>query len=401
MAISELFWEATVDEMKRGYIVDAKAEAFVCLVCGRMFEHGVIYPHEGVLYEAERYVRKHIETEHGSMFQYLIGLDKKWTGLTDLQRSLLEWFRAGLQDSEIVKELGGGSKSTVRNHRFTLREKMKQAKVFLSIMELVEEGQSGSPSQQSPVRRTATMLDERYAVTEQENEEIIRTYFPNGIEGPISEFPKKEKRKLVILRQLMRRFEPNRSYTEKEVNAVLEQAFDDYVTIRRYLIEYGFLDRKPDGSAYWVNSKVASETVSNAEEERMRTMDTRNTEKRKQLVADFMDSKRTIGVYQILNQANGKRFVGSSVRLDSILARHRFTLQLGTHSNKVLQQEWKEYGEESFVFEILELLKPEEEETRGRPISRVSKEMLEKLEEKWIADLQPFGERGYNSVKHN
>ena len=28
--------------------------------------------------------------------------------------------------------------------------------------------------------------------------------------------------------------------------------YEDYVHIRRYLIEYGFLDRKADGSAYWV-----------------------------------------------------------------------------------------------------------------------------------------------------
>ncbi len=38
----------------------------------------------------------------------------------------------GLNDKEIVKEMDGGSTSTIRNHRFTLREKMKQAKVFFS-----------------------------------------------------------------------------------------------------------------------------------------------------------------------------------------------------------------------------------------------------------------------------
>jgi hypothetical protein len=30
--------------------------------------------------------------------------------------------------------------------------------------------------------------------------------------------------------------------------------YDDYVTVRRYLIEYGFLDRKDDGSQYWLKA---------------------------------------------------------------------------------------------------------------------------------------------------
>jgi len=46
---------------------------------------------------------------------------------------------AGLSDNETAKELGTGSTSTIRNHRFTLREKQKQAKVFLAIMELLGE----------------------------------------------------------------------------------------------------------------------------------------------------------------------------------------------------------------------------------------------------------------------
>ena len=46
--------------------------------------------------------------------------------------------------------------------------------------------------------------------------------------------------------------DPKKKYTEKELNTILVESFDDYVTIRRYLIEYGFLDRKKDGSRYWI-----------------------------------------------------------------------------------------------------------------------------------------------------
>ncbi|MMZ69439.1 hypothetical protein D1872_322810 [compost metagenome] len=50
----------------------------------------------------------------------------------------------------------------------------------------------------------------------------------------------------------MKRFDTHKKYTEKEVNGILRTADTDYVTLRRYLIEYGFLDRKDDGSMYWV-----------------------------------------------------------------------------------------------------------------------------------------------------
>ena len=47
-------------------------------------------------------------------------------------------------------------------------------------------------------------------------------------------------------------FEANGSYTEAEVNLRLRQIYDDYVALRRYLVESGFLARNPDGSQYLV-----------------------------------------------------------------------------------------------------------------------------------------------------
>jgi hypothetical protein len=135
-----------------------------------------------------------------------------------------------------------------------MREKEKQAKLFLALMDLmnkegVREAKSGKLLQ---VHRTATMVDDRYVATEQEREEVLKNYFPDGLEGPLKTFPKKEKRKLIILKHLMNRFEQKVTYTEKEVNAILKTAQDDFVTLRRSLIEYGFMDRKDDCSTYWV-----------------------------------------------------------------------------------------------------------------------------------------------------
>ncbi|MFT9850382.1 DUF2087 domain-containing protein [Aneurinibacillus sp. REN35] len=250
-AVTDLFWNASLPEIKRGYIYEAKTENYTCLICGRRFIQGVIYPYEDVLYDAETFTRLHITHEHGSPFDFLINLDKKLTGLTDHQKTIIRYFYQGLSDHDIVKELDGGSTSTIRNHRFTLREKAKQAKMLLAIMELMEE-KTAKPQQFISIPRSATMVDERFAITEEENKAILTAYFKQGLDGPLSEFPKKEKRKIAILTHIARRFEMNRHYTEKEINNILKEIYPDYVTIRRYLIEYGFMDRYPDCSAYWI-----------------------------------------------------------------------------------------------------------------------------------------------------
>ena len=121
MTVSERFWNASVEELKRGYVHGG--DHYLCLLCGKTYEQGIIYPEDGVLYEAERYIRRHIEQAHHSVFDYLIQMDKKFTGLTEHQSSLLHLFYQGKSDTEVQKELGIGSASTIRNHRFVLKEK--------------------------------------------------------------------------------------------------------------------------------------------------------------------------------------------------------------------------------------------------------------------------------------
>ncbi|MDF2520590.1 MAG: Transcriptional regulator [Clostridia bacterium] len=248
--LSELFWSAAVDEIKRGYVYQDHNEQFICLICGKTYTKGLIYNEQGTLMEAERAVRTHAESEHGGMFEYLLNMNKKYTGLTEHQQTLLRYFNLGHTDKEIVKLLGGGSTSTVRNHRFSLREREKQAKVFLAIMGLLDKDGDDSKKLLN-IHRGATMIDERYAATESEREKFLKTYFDEKLEKLIN-FPSKEKRKLVVLQHITGKFESDKKYTEKEVSKILEDIYPDFVTIRRYLIEYGFMERTPDGSAYWV-----------------------------------------------------------------------------------------------------------------------------------------------------
>ncbi|WHY71424.1 DUF2087 domain-containing protein [Fictibacillus enclensis] len=248
MVISDRFWEAPLEDLKKGYLEEK--EQFVCLLCGNEVEKGIIYPQDNILYEAEKFMNLHIQNEHASVFDYLIGLNKKLTGLTDHQNRLLRLFYEGKSDTEIKKEMEVGSTSTIRNHRFVLKEKERQAKMLLTLMELLKEKDEHAPSLIAP-HQTATMVDDRYNVTKEEQEKMLKKYFIEGSKS-LKTFPAKEKQKLVVLREISTLFHPKETYSEKDVNEVLKSVYHDFVTLRRYMIEYGFLDRKPDGSSYWL-----------------------------------------------------------------------------------------------------------------------------------------------------
>ncbi|WP_445491645.1 DUF2087 domain-containing protein [Niallia sp. 03133] len=246
MELSEFFWNATLEELKQGFI--EQKDRFVCLLCGEIVEKGIIYPRNDVLYEAGKFMQIHIQEKHQSVFEYLIGLDKKLTGLTEHQNNLLHLFYQGKSDEEVKRKLNIGSASTIRHHRFVLKEKERQAKTFLALMELLKEKDQHAPAF-IPVHKQAKMVDERYNITEEEQQKAVKKYFS---EGKLEKFPLKEKQKLMVLREIAGRLNPEKKYTEKELNKALEAIYEDYVLIRRYLIEYGFANRKSDGSSYWL-----------------------------------------------------------------------------------------------------------------------------------------------------
>jgi DNA-binding MarR family transcriptional regulator len=75
------------------------------------------------------------------------------------------------------------------------------------------------------------------------------------VQGRVAVWPAREHDKVVVLEYLAGRFVPGRHYTEQVVNellmAGLSPAYQDYVTVRRALYDYRFLDRARDGSRYW------------------------------------------------------------------------------------------------------------------------------------------------------
>ncbi|NDJ76052.1 MAG: metalloregulator ArsR/SmtB family transcription factor [Chloroflexi bacterium] len=79
---------------------------------------------------------------------------------------------------------------------------------------------------------------------------VLKDYTLNG---KLKQIPTKEKKLLAVLRWLAQEFVPGERYTEFQVNQRLERYYHDYVTLRRELVEFGFLEREPAGRTYWVS----------------------------------------------------------------------------------------------------------------------------------------------------
>lgn len=83
-----------------------------------------------------------------------------------------------------------------------------------------------------------------------EPEYILRNFLDG--DGKLKSFPAKRKMKVCALIYLARFFEPERDFTEAQINDILldHHTFADPATLRRELYEYHFLDRSRDGKVY-------------------------------------------------------------------------------------------------------------------------------------------------------
>lgn len=250
--IHELFWNASIKDIKSGYI--SEEECYRCIICGETFTKGEIFPIDEKLYDAKKAVELHIKAVHDSMLAYMLQMNRTFIGLTDIQRDFLQHLIESQDDKEVANKMGIHP-STVRNHKYRLREKEKQAKLFLTLMELVEAHQK-APIQKvdeeilHATSKTATMVDDRYNTTEAEKEKIIKSYFDET--GSLKEYPAKAKRKIIVLEKINENFKKGRTYSEYEINLVLKRIYIDHVLLRRALIEYGFMERDQTGTKYWV-----------------------------------------------------------------------------------------------------------------------------------------------------
>lgn len=242
---AEVFQDYSIDEIKQGFIEDDKG--YICLICGERFEKGQIYSFSDRLYEGKVAVKLHIKYKHQSVKDVLLNMNANNMGISDLQLQLLNFFAKGLSDKEIADYLGVAG-STIRNHRHKLRERERQNKLFISLMELLTE--DGFVKNNIHMNKNDSI--EENVLSDKERKRILDKYMTES--GRLKAYPNYERSKKVILEAILVNFCMGTQYSEEEVNHILKSIYTDYKLLRHELIEYNYMDRTTTGAIYWVKN---------------------------------------------------------------------------------------------------------------------------------------------------
>jgi hypothetical protein len=74
----------------------------------------------------------------------------------------------------------------------------------------------------------------------------------------LKSFPTQQKKLEVILRHVVKAFEPDTRYSEKQVNEILARFNEDTARLRRNLVDFGLMDRQGGGGDYWRVDQLSS-----------------------------------------------------------------------------------------------------------------------------------------------
>jgi hypothetical protein len=185
----------------------------------------------------------------------------------------LQKFAAALLDVDRLKIVGELAKGTDRPAAIAERVAIDDDVLAAHLQALVETGlvhrrqaQDGAASytlddkaleemskrQFGRARKLADRPDRRRlpeAFTGEEAKFVRSFTDPNGV---ITHLPSVhvDAKLQAVLRYALQGIEPGRTYTEREFNQALAPFTRDPSSVRRYLVDYQYVDRKPDGSAY-------------------------------------------------------------------------------------------------------------------------------------------------------
>jgi DNA-binding transcriptional ArsR family regulator len=70
-----------------------------------------------------------------------------------------------------------------------------------------------------------------------------------GRDGRLKEIPAQQKKRDVVLRYILNQFQPEERYSEKQVNGIIKRFHDDTASIRRAMVDNGWLKR--ESGIYW------------------------------------------------------------------------------------------------------------------------------------------------------
>jgi hypothetical protein len=113
----------------------------------------------------------------------------------------------------------------------------------------------------------------------------------------------------------------------------------------------------------------------------------------KTLKRHYLETKTRAGVYAIRNRITGRALVAGSTNAQGTLNRHLFELQHGQHRNARLAQDWVAYGETNFLFEILDMVQPNEDPAFNAP------QELDMLVSLWRQEIPCLGALRYDEPR--
>ncbi|HDP73966.1 MAG TPA: DUF2087 domain-containing protein [Candidatus Woesearchaeota archaeon] len=72
--------------------------------------------------------------------------------------------------------------------------------------------------------------------------------------------PRNDLKKQEVLQKIARKFKKGREYPEQEVNEIIKSSdVDDYVLVRRELVNFNYLGRDSHKGIYWLKKDALSE----------------------------------------------------------------------------------------------------------------------------------------------
>jgi hypothetical protein len=87
-------------------------------------------------------------------------------------------------------------------------------------------------------------------------------------------------------------------------------------------------------------------------------------DRKKELKEQYKQMKPDMGIFIIRSNFGNKCLVEATKNLKAKLNGVKFQLEMGSHLNRELQQDWKENGGEGFIIEVLEQLEYDKDETK-------------------------------------
>lgn len=133
-------------------------------------------------------------------------------------------------------------------------ERSGQSRIYTLNAEMLASFSRLARTAEQPALDAGDAADE--SEQERERAKTLRDFFDGD---RLKHIPAQRKKRVIVLQHLLRRFDPQREYTEREVNDLLKQSHDDFATLRRELIDYGFMSRA--GGVYRVARDLPERSI--------------------------------------------------------------------------------------------------------------------------------------------